>query len=361
MTINENISLFPVQSVANTGQAINSGFNKIMAAQENNRQNQLLNLKASQMNKDNAFRHNQAVANQNHQNALLNMKQSSMSMEQEKHQYQMDSVKGSMLHKAFKGLKNLDPESRAAQIELMKDGLRAHGFDDDDWDQLATDEGLEKGLQYFSQFAPTPKEAKVGRFRQFTGEDGKTYKLDTASGDFEVIAEAQPIDLSTLPPEAREMLANQPAEVQKKAVESFANATAMQKRREAEAQKEKAESIKQEGLRIVEDLLSDKSQIHANVGSFDSFTPSMTDGAIDFDNKLETLKSLLTAENLGLMSGVLSESDLKIIADIGSGELNKKGSEREFISALERLKGKLGGVPVEGEDELEGLLEKYGN
>lgn len=356
MPINSNIALFPAQAVANGQNAINSGVNNLMKAQENTRQNKLLAMRASQMDKDNQFRQQQASDNKLRQNALLDIQQDQNNRANEQHQFQMDSAKGAMLHRAFSGLKSLDPESRAAQIELMKDGLRSHGFDDDDWETLATDEGLEKGLQYFSQYSPAPKEAKVGRYRQFTGEDGRTYKLDTASGDFEVIAQAQPVDLSGLPKEAQDLLANQPVEVQKKALESYSNATALQKRTAAEEQKKKAGSIKEESLRIVRDLLSDKSQIHSSVGSFDSKMPSMTESAVDFDNKLDTLRSLLTAENLGLMSGVLSESDLKIIADIGSGQLNKNGSEKEFIAALTRLEEKLSG---ESNDNFEGLLNKY--
>lgn len=343
--MNRLLALLPQQGVQAQGQAIDGAFNTYYQAQQNKRRNQLLDLQEQN-----------AAFNQERGNALLDIQEAQNTRAQEAHDFQMNEAEGARLYKTFQVLSGLDPEQRMTQIELMKDGLRKRGFDDDDWEMLATDEGLAQGIKALSAYAPAPSENKVGLFRQFTGADGKTYKLNTSTGDFEVIAEAQAVDISGLPPEAQEVLKDQPPAIQQKAVESFANASNIEKRRAADEQRSKAEGIRSDALRITQELLADEDQIRNSVGSFDSILPSVTEGAQDFDKKLDTLKSMLTAENLKLMTGVLSESDIKILSNIASGELTPKGSEEEFIGALRRLEQKLGGG---AEDELEGLISKY--
>lgn len=142
MPINANIPLMTSQAVADTGNAITQGFKTIQAGQDRQRRNKLLDL---QVKND--------AENQIQKNALFNM-------EKEKHDFEMKAAQGALLHRAFGGLSKLDPESRAAQIELMKPSLQNHGFDDDDWDQLATDEGLNMALGHFSQYAPAQKAAQ---------------------------------------------------------------------------------------------------------------------------------------------------------------------------------------------------------
>ena len=161
MPVNDSLALFPVQSVANTRQALNSGFNSIMKADENKRQNRLLEMKAAQMQNDNQFRQQQAQSQAGHQNALLDLKRSALAADQKRQQFEMDATTGAMLHKAFSGLGNLDPETRAAQIELMKPKLMQHGFDDDDWQQLATDDGIAMAAQHFAQYVPVSPNAKT--------------------------------------------------------------------------------------------------------------------------------------------------------------------------------------------------------
>lgn len=337
-----NLALIPMQGVQAQGEAINNGFNSYYRSQNNGRRNALLDIQQQQ---------NQRAQEQHA------TQQEGAKISQEGAKFQLDEAKGRRLYKTMQALAGLSPEDRLDQIEMLKPGLMQHGFDDDDWEQLASDEGLQKGLTVLGKYASPSEQGKVGLFRQFTGADGKTYKLNTSTGDFEVIAEAEGVDISALPPEAQEVLEGQPAEIQKKAVESFASAGNVEKRRAADEQRAKADALKQDALRITRELMSDTDQIKNSVGSFDSILPSVTEGAQDFDKKLDTLKSMLTAENLKLMSGVLSETDIKILSNIASGELTTKGSEEEFMGALKRLEQKLGGGS--GEDDLEGLIQKY--
>lgn len=65
----------------------------------------------------------------------------------------------------------------------------------------------------------------------------------------------------------------------------------------------------------------------------------------DFDAKLDQLKSILTLDNMDLMTGVLSESDIKILASAATA-LNVKGSREAFDAELNVILGKL--APVLG-------------
>lgn len=68
--------------------------------------------------------------------------------------------------------------------------------------------------------------------------------------------------------------------------------------------------------------------------------------AANFQTRLESLKSLLTIENMGIMKGVLSDSDMKVIQQ-ASTALNRDMSEKEFKKELTKIKNvlqsKLGG------------------
>lgn len=70
----------------------------------------------------------------------------------------------------------------------------------------------------------------------------------------------------------------------------------------------------------------------------------------DFDAKAEQLKNLLTLDNLDLMSGVLSESDIKILSSSATA-LNTSGSRAAFDKELDIIMRKLG--PVLGVTELD--------
>jgi hypothetical protein len=103
---------------------------------------------------------------------------------------------------------------------------------------------------------------------------------------------------------------------------------------------EKAQVLKKDTLRIIDDLLADKDSIKAVVGPFDSTTKTILPKSSRAETKLKQLISILTAENLDIMTGVLSETDLKVIADIAGGGLDMSGDDDTVIEELERLKEK---------------------
>lgn len=81
-------------------------------------------------------------------------------------------------------------------------------------------------------------------------------------------------------------------------------------------------------------------------GFLGGWTVPGTDAA-DFVTRFDSLKSLLTLENMGLMKGVLSDSDMKVIQQ-ASASLNRSMTEKEFKKELSKIKGilqsKLGGT-----------------
>ena len=88
------------------------------------------------------------------------------------------------------------------------------------------------------------------------------------------------------------------------------------------------------------------SGVRANRGGFSSALPNFSNSAVDAEADLTTLSNLLTTENLGLLKGVLSDTDMKVLASIGSGEL--QGSDKKALAALRKMRTALGSQVVKG-------------
>lgn len=87
------------------------------------------------------------------------------------------------------------------------------------------------------------------------------------------------------------------------------------------------------------------------------------EGAIDFrlqDSEAELIAdieeaaNILTADNLSLMSGVLSESDIKILQNLAGGGLNRKRSPARFRNDVTQIMDKLSSQRVTTIDEQRG-------
>lgn len=86
---------------------------------------------------------------------------------------------------------------------------------------------------------------------------------------------------------------------------------------------------------LVVDLFNDTT-LNSAIGPIQGRLPAITKNVSDFRNKVTQLKSLLTLENLDLMSGVLSETDIKILESAATN-LNVTTSEDAFRKELERI------------------------
>ena len=105
---------------------------------------------------------------------------------------------------------------------------------------------------------------------------------------------------------------------------------------------EKAEQSKQMTLEVVNRLLANETGVRDNFGVFDQFTPKIQEATRQAATDLEQLKSLLTVENLGLMSGVLSETDIKILQNVSAAAFSEGATEKGAIRALKDLQKSLG-------------------
>lgn len=120
------------------------------------------------------------------------------------------------------------------------------------------------------------------------------------------------------------------------------------KNRETEDQFNRGLDIKQKALEATYRLVGNPAAkpgtpefsgnvdgVKANRGGISTIFPNVSNEAVDAEADLTTLENLLTTENLGLLKGVLSDTDMKVLASIGSGEI--KGSDKKALGAIRRM------------------------
>ena len=106
--------------------------------------------------------------------------------------------------------------------------------------------------------------------------------------------------------------------------------------------KEKMQIQADDIVKLANELYNDQS-LDDNVGTMDGswLGQKMTTNKTsqDFINKHTRLKDILTSTNMDLMTGVLSETDIKILGNIAGGGLNLNGSESAYRDELKKLSG----------------------
>ncbi len=115
----------------------------------------------------------------------------------------------------------------------------------------------------------------------------------------------------------------------------------------------KAEGIKAATLDVTKRLLNNLSGVKKNRGGISTLFPNISDEAVNAEADLGTLSSLLTTDNLGLLKGVLSDTDMQILKDIGAGGL--KGADDQVIQNLRDIYAKLGGTGGAGGSNQPGI------
>jgi hypothetical protein len=116
----------------------------------------------------------------------------------------------------------------------------------------------------------------------------------------------------------------------------------------------KAEGFKNRAVQLIEGILAN-DELDDVLGS--------VEGAIDFRfqdseaeliSDIEETQNILTAENMDLMTGVLSESDIQILKNLSSGALSRKRTFKRFKEDANELLNKLRGAefPDRGRTEL---------
>ena len=71
------------------------------------------------------------------------------------------------------------------------------------------------------------------------------------------------------------------------------------------------------------------------------FSPTFMGTTANFELAHNQLKSRLSKDYFGVMKGVLSDNDIKLLLNIGTGRLSLEGTEGNYIQQLETIKNKL--------------------
>jgi hypothetical protein len=137
--------------------------------------------------------------------------------------------------------------------------------------------------------------------------------------------------------------------------------TAELKVQDAEAQKDAASATKAELQNLASEFLVPKGDgtfdvkdsIKSVYGAWDGLTPTLMPGSVDAEAQIDRLVDLLTLENTKKMTGVLSESDIKILQRAGSILGNKRISQEVAQKELERIAGVLNKANIQD------LVDKY--
>ena len=157
-----------------------------------------------------------------------------------------------------------------------------------------TREQLQQFVVAGETLSPQVDGGKVGRFRSVTTDRG-TFKLDTTTGEVTQISAPQEIDITGLPQEMQELLADQPEEVKQQAVKSFTSVAGQKAFQEQKKATEQSEQTKESILDNVNKLLSADS-FKQIFGGLQGRTPDVSQRARDVNAFREQLVSLLTLE-----------------------------------------------------------------
>ncbi|MEE4087551.1 hypothetical protein [Pseudomonas viridiflava] len=105
----------------------------------------------------------------------------------------------------------------------------------------------------------------------------------------------------------------------------------------ATSQKVGALDIAKDAQKLVSEI-SGADNLDNITGTISSKTPTIRDGSQDLINKANRLQTLLTADNLKLMSGVLTDRDITFLSQIGAGlGVGEKGINGSIDGTKQRL------------------------
>lgn len=104
---------------------------------------------------------------------------------------------------------------------------------------------------------------------------------------------------------------------------------------------EQAALQRQLTIETVDRLLANPEGLRDNFGFYDQYTPSISPNTRQAETDLNQLRALLTVDNLDLMSGVLSETDIKILQNVAGGGIAETASEEGAVQALKRIRNTL--------------------
>ena len=170
-------------------------------------------------------------------------------------------------------------------------------------------------------------------------KDRLTFDQEKAKSELKGLQDA--VDALDIPEEDKGKLKGLPADTLSKIVTQANSPKARADKVESADKAKRAEEATNKIKNLVMELLKNRDGLKRVIGGFDELTPTLRPSSRDAEAALEDLRNLLTVENLDLMSGVLSESDIKILKSVGASGLS--GSQDRVLSTLEEMDKALNG------------------
>ena len=123
---------------------------------------------------------------------------------------------------------------------------------------------------------------------------------------------------------------------------------------EKEQAKVNAQNFSNEVYDLATSIANDP-QLNDITGPVNTMLPTVSGKSQDLINKAERLESMLTKENLGLMSGVLTDKDIQMLRSISSGinvtdggiKGSYEGTKKRLMQIADKIKSATGGVDKE--------------
>lgn len=280
---------------------------------------------------------------------LAKQEQDRLAKASQREQEQAQTLAFGRLAKIYQGL----PEEEREQFLIDTKAL--HGMDPGQ----VTDEMVSNLSSAYDAMAPTT--SKVGRYKQSV-VGGKLNVLDSVTGQSKVIDLQPGMEApESFTPEQKKQWNSLSSESQQRLIEKQLDPNAQIKLKDKLGQIKKREQFQKIAIKLIDGLLSNK-ELNDVIGP--------VEGRVDFrlsDNEaglvadIKELSSILTADNLDLMVGVLSESDIAMLKQISAGGLDKTRGETEFISRLKYIRDSLTKLGKQSlESELETLEREMG-
>jgi len=132
------------------------------------------------------------------------------------------------------------------------------------------------------------------------------------------------------------------------------------KLRVKQRQVKKAKVFQVRAVELLDRILS-ADELNDVIGSMEGgYVPLRGDAESEVIADIEEAGNILTADNLDIMSGVLSETDIKIISNLAGGALNRKRGEESFVRDVTKLRNKMQkGIDQTKETDIDSLVKKY--
>jgi|DEB0MinimDraft_3_1074331.scaffolds.fasta_scaffold05755_2 hypothetical protein len=231
--------------------------------------------------------------------------------------------------------KQMAPEQR----ELFFSALGKMGVDM----MGLTPEELDSSAIIGEQLLRKPEASKVGRFEQSV-VGGKLVLVDSVTGEQQVM-DLQPGMKApeSFTDEQKKQWESLPPSSQQKIIEKNLDPAAQLKTQEKLKSIQKKDQFKSVALDLINKITNSK-ELPNVLGPLEGSIDFRLEGSeAELIADIKELESILTGENLDLMTGVLSESDIAILRQIGAGGLNRQRSPKEFKRRLDELKESLSG------------------